>query len=414
MAPVLVTARAGVPLTAGLLGSFSHEPARALHARCHRRRARGRHRACLGRGTLRSLPLFAAALANELDDARFSQPGDLWTAMPDGAARCLACAHRCVVGPGSRGSCGVRSNRAGALHVPFGYVARRYVRSVETNTVFHVLPGAKALTFGMFGCDLSCPYCHNHRVSQALRDGAHEEHATPISAEQLVDEAIAEGCQVVCAAYNEPMVSAEWAKSVFALAQARGLRTALISDGHSTREALEYMRGVTDVLRIDLKAHDEATYRKLGGRFQPVLDAIALGRKLGYWIEVVTLVVPGLNQDERALARIGGCLREIDAAIPWHLNAFVPRYRLRDAPPASASLLMMAAGAAYVAGSRFVYVGNTVAAAELAHTRCPACHTVVIRRHDYQTVEDDLDAGRCPRCGLALEGRWHVRDFTST
>jgi pyruvate formate lyase activating enzyme len=300
----------------------------------------------------------------------------------------------------------VRRNHAGTLLVPANHVARRYVRAVETNTVFHVLPGSRSLTFGMFGCDLRCPYCHNHRVSQALRDGEHEEHLTPSTALQLAREAETSRCSVVCAAYNEPMVSAEWTRSVFAAARSRGLVTTLISDGHSTPEAVQWLRGVTDVLRVDFKAADEASYRKLGGRLQPVLDAIALGRSLGYWVEVVTLVVPGLNHDERVLARMGAMVREIDPAIPWHLNAFVPRYRMRDAAPTSPGLLTLAAGSAYVAGSRYVYVGNTLAAAELAHTRCPECRNVVIRRHDYETTEIRLLGGRCPYCSHELDGLW--------
>lgn len=363
----------------------------------------------LGRDRLRKLPLLAAALASELSDARYSAPGELYELLDRDSddVRCVACAHRCVIAPGASGSCGVRSNRSGTLHVPFGHVARRYVRDVETNTAFHVVPGAKALTFGMYGCDLRCPYCHNHRVSQALRDGAHEEHPTAISAQQLVDEALRQGCQVLCAAYNEPMISAEWTGSVFQVARSKGVVTALISDGHSTPEALHYMSGVTDVLRVDLKAHDEATYRKLGGRLQPVLDSIAWGHSRGLWVEAVTLVVPGLNHDARALARIGSLLREIDPAIPWHLNGFVPRYRMLDAPAASPLTLMMAAGSAYVAGSRFVYVGNSAMVTELAHTRCPSCHTVVVRRRDYVTIANELVDGRCPRCSMSLPGRWN-------
>lgn len=358
---------------------------------------------------MRNLPVLAAKLARELDQAAFSAPAHLCEVVDGAALRCLACAHRCVLAPGARGVCGVRRNQAGTLLVPANHVARRYVRAVETNTIFHVLPGARSLTFGMFGCDLRCPYCHNHRVSQALRDGEHQEHLTPVTASQLAEEATFAGCSVVCAAYNEPMVSAEWTRSVFGAARRRGLLTALISDGHSTPEVVRYLRDTTDVLRIDFKAHDEASYKKLGGRLQPVLDTIALGRALGYWVEVVTLVVPGLNHEEKLLSRMGATLREIDPTIPWHLNGFVPRYRMREAPPANAGLLMLAAGSAYNAGTRYVYVGNAPAVAELAHTRCPTCSAVLVRRHDYETTENALLAGACPHCSTQLEGVWQPR-----
>jgi pyruvate formate lyase activating enzyme len=332
--------------------------------------------------------------------------GELYVELPRGVVRCVACAHGCTIAPNARGACDVRTNRNGELFVPFGYVARRYVRAVETNTVFHVAPGTRALTFGMFGCDLRCPYCHNHRLSQALRDGTHAEHPTPVEPDELVDEALAAGCSALCAAYNEPLISAEWTHLVFERARRRGLLTVLVSDGHSTPEALRYMRPVTDVFRVDLKAHSEEAYHRLGGRLAPVLRSIALGRELGYWVEVVTLVVPGLNHDLRAIGTIGSALRAIDPAIPWHLNGFVPRYRMRDTPPADPMLMMLAAGAACLAGSRFVYVGNVAACAELAHTRCPNCHEVVIRRSNYATLENRLRDGACPDCRERLPGLW--------
>lgn len=358
-----------------------------------------------------SLPLvsggsFEPTLSQRLRAEALTTVGDLHHSAGEGRVRCLACAHRCVIADGSAGACGVRFNRDGALRVPYGYVARRYVRAVETNTIFHLLPGARALTFGMYGCDLRCPYCHNHRLSQALRDGVDDEQPTLVSAEDLVNEAIAAGARVVCAAYNEPMISAEWVRAVFQLAQARGLRTAIVSDGHSTPEALRYLRPHTDVFRVDLKAHSEAGYKKLGGRLQPVLDAIELARELGYWVEVVTLVVPGLNQELAAIERLGGRLRELDASIPWHLNGFVPRYRLSQTRPANELFLMMAAGAAYVAGSKFVYVGNSALCQELAHTRCPECRTILVRRHDYASLGVDLRDGACPSCAASVPGVW--------
>ncbi len=139
---------------------------------------------------------------------------------------------------------------------------------------------------------------------------------------------------------------------------------------------------------------------------QPVPASIPLAHHLGFWVEVVTLVVPGINQEHQALAQLGARLREISPSIPWHLNGFVPRYRLTQSGPASGLFLMMAAGAAYVAGSQFVYVSNSPACRELSHTRCPACHGVVIRRHDYETLESSLRDGACPSCSAPLPGLW--------
>ncbi|MGZ3421162.1 MAG: radical SAM protein [Polyangiales bacterium] len=326
--------------------------------------------------------------------------------VPNGL-RCTACAHRCVLEDGRTGACGVRTNVGGELRVPFGYVARKYVRAVETNTVHHVKPGAQALTFGMYGCDLRCPYCHNARVSQALRDGGLGDPGDPIEAspESLVAEARAAGCEVICSAYNEPMITAEWARAIFGEAKKHGMTTALITDGHTTPEALSFMQPVTDVFRVDLKGWSAEQYRGLGGRIEPVLASIADARRLGMWVEVVTLVVPGLNDDLAGLDEIARLLAAIDPSIPWHLDAFQPRYRMKDRPAPSPTFLAMAAGAAYARGLRFVYVGNVGDAfPDLSSTRCPRCTTTVVERRDWSCTRNALANGACPECGERVPG----------
>lgn len=325
----------------------------------------------------------------------------------DKGLRCTACAHRCVLEDGRTGACGVRANVAGELRVPFGYVARKYVRAVETNTIHHVKPGARALTFGMYGCDLRCPYCHNAKVSQALRDGGLGDPGDPIEAtpEALVAEAKAAGCEVLCSAYNEPMITAEWARAIFAEAKRHGLVTALITDGHTTPEALSYMQPVTDVFRVDLKGSRPEQYRSLGGRLEPVLASIADAKRLGMWVEVVTLVVPGFNDDPTELSETAALLASIDPDIPFHLDAFQPRYRMKDRGAPSPTSLAMAAGAAYARGLRFVYVGNIGDAfPALSTTRCPKCSQSLVERRDWSCTKNALANGHCPSCETRIPG----------
>ena len=330
-----------------------------------------------------------------------------------GTLRCSACAHRCVIQRGRRGACGVRFERDGALRVPFGYVARANVRLVETNTIYHVLPGARALTFGMYGCDLRCAYCQNWYVSQALREKDEREAPSDITAQELASRAVSEGCRVVCAAYNEPAIAAEWVHEVFRQSKARGLVTAMITDGNATRELLETMRPVTDVYRVDLKGYSEEQYRALGGRLAPVLESIALAKKLGYWVEVVTLVAPYFNDELPGLRSLAMAIARIDQDIPWHLNAFQPRYRMRDRPAMSAGLLVSAAGSAYAKGLRFVYVGNVDHdVGELSHTRCPSCHETIVRRRAYESAIEAPDPSRCPRCRTMIPGLWRAPKAT--
>jgi pyruvate formate lyase activating enzyme len=251
-----------------------------------------------------------SALGDELA-ARVVPAARELSVVEGGVLRCLACAHHCAFDGDRVGACGVRESRGGSMFAPFGYIARRYVRNVETNTVYHVEPGAKALTFGMFGCDLRCPYCHNWKLSQALREGVP---GTPIdlAASALVEEAVLAGCRVICAAYNEPMIAAEWVRAVFEQAKERGLRTMIVSDGNTTRAALAFLRPVTDVYRVDLKGWAAEQYKTLGGRIEPVLAAIGEARALGYWVEVVTLVVPGFNDDVGGLRGLAKQLLAID------------------------------------------------------------------------------------------------------
>lgn len=324
----------------------------------------------------------------------------------DGRLGCTACAHRCGLRDGQRGICGVRFRDGDALRVPFGYVARTYVRAVETNTIFHVHPGARSLTFGMFGCDLACGYCHNARVSQALRvESGTEEHPTEIDAKTLATRAHAEGCKVICSAYNEPMISAEWAGAVFGEAKALGLTTALVSDGHTTHEALSMLRPVADVFRVDLKAATEVQYKTLGGNLAPVLASVETARSLGYWVEVVTLVVPGFNDDMRSLRTIARTIAAIDPNIPWHVNGFKPRFRMRDRPATGAGDLVSAAGSGYAAGLRYVYASNVLGAEELGKTRCASCQAILVERFDFEVRANHLGPnGTCSSCNTRLPG----------
>ncbi len=228
-----------------------------------------------------SLNTFLSAGRAHVNEPKYRVPAVLAQPLDNHTVRCNACAHRCVVNPGSYGSCGVRQNVDGVLQAQRGYVAARHVRAVETNTMYHVRPGARSLSFGMLGCDLRCPYCHNARLSQQWRDPTLAP-TEAMSAQALVSQAVEAGCEVLCAAYNEPMVTAEWAYEVFALAKAHGLVTGMVSDGHTTADALQYMRPVMDVYRIDLKGFDAAQYRRLGGRMDAVLAAISTARSLGY------------------------------------------------------------------------------------------------------------------------------------
>jgi pyruvate-formate lyase-activating enzyme len=234
-------------------------------------------------------------LATHLDDR--TTEGTLVQPLPDGAVRCVACGHRCLIRDGRRGICRVRFNQSGKLRVPWGYVAGVQCDPVEKKPFFHVLPGADALTFGMLGCDFHCGYCQNWVTSQALRDDKAGTDAFDVTPEALVARAEQQDARVVVSSYNEPLITAEWAAEVFGLARSRGFLTGFVSNGNATPEALDFIRPVSDCYKIDLKTMNDRHYRQLGGVLDHVLEAIGLVHERGIWLEVLTLIVPGFSDD---------------------------------------------------------------------------------------------------------------------
>ena len=229
---------------------------------------------------------------------RLARPALLTETREHGAALCLACAHRCLVRPGRRGICKVRYNNAGALLAPWGYVAGLAADPVEKKPFNHFLPGSRALTFGMLGCNYHCAFCQNWFTSQALRDPVAQASLTrieEITPEQIAEIATRRDCASVVSSYNEPFITAEWARDIFMAAKARGLRTAMVSNGYGTAEALDLLAPHLDALKVDLKSMRDATYRQLGGVLANVLETISAAAARGIWVEVVTLVIPGMN-----------------------------------------------------------------------------------------------------------------------
>ncbi|MBI4893136.1 MAG: AmmeMemoRadiSam system radical SAM enzyme [Acidobacteria bacterium] len=347
-------------------------------------------------------------LAAEL--TRLSSPTSLCESLPDHHLRCLACAHRCHIAPGQSGICKVRTNRDGALLVPHGYVNALHSDPIEKKPFFHALPGSRAMSFGMLGCDLHCAYCQNWLSSQALRDPSSIGDVHEIEPAQLVQSALRAGASSVISTYNEPMITAEWAIEIFRCARAAGLATGFVSNGYATPNVLRALHPHLDLLKIDLKSFDDRRYRELGGKLQPVLDTIRHARSLGLWMEVVTLLVPGLNDSLAELRSLTAFLASVSPEIPWHVTAFHPDYKMLASPPTTTAALVQAVAIGRQAGLRFVYAGNLTGHTDgLEHTRCPVCSTLIIERHGFQVLHNRVtSAGTCPSCHHPLPGFWRI------
>lgn len=349
------------------------------------------------------------SVAEKLD--ALTREGELYERQPDKAVRCFACGHRCLIREGRRGICKVRFNRDGELRVPWGYVAGLQVDPIEKKPLYHMLAGEDALSFGMLGCDFHCSYCQNWLSSQTLRDPASDSsgrYIRQMSPEQLVDYGVRGGAAVVASTYNEPLITSEWAVSVFKLAKEAGMQCVFVSNGNATPEALSYLRPYLTGYKIDLKTMQDKQYRKLGGVLQHVLDSIQGAHDLGLWVEVVTLVVPGFNDSTEELMDTARFVNSVSPNIPWHVSAFHPDYKMTDPPRTSVDTLLRAAEIGQEAGLRYVYTGNVAGRLpEYENTTCHQCKALLIERYGYIIRSYRItERGTCPKCDTKIPGMW--------
>jgi len=342
-------------------------------------------------------------------EARLWKP--LATGKPGcGGVQCRLCSHFCVIPAGGRGICGVRQNTDGVLvSLVYGLPAAISVDPVEKKPLYHFLPGTRTFSFGTMGCNLSCLFCQNADLSQSPRLGRPlKGHSLP--PEALVAAAIDSGARSVSYTYSEPTVFFELAESTARLALARGLKNILVTNGFMSPECLDACGpaegGLIQAANVDLKAFTEGFYKdQCGARLAPVLANLKRMRELGWWLEVTTLVIPGLNDGPQELAAMAGFIaQELGAHTPWHLSRFHPQYRMQDRPVTPAETLTLARDLGRAAGLRHVYIGN-VAGAGFGDTLCPACGAVAISREGF-LVRRHAPGGRCPSCGAALPGVW--------
>ena len=356
-------------------------------------------------------------LRDILDERVVESDRALWEPIADGSStrnrvRCFACGHRCPISEGQRGVCKVRFNRGGKLYVPFGYVAGAQCDPIEKKPFFHAYPGALAYSFGMLGCDLHCSYCQNWVTSQALRDANAVSGLQEADPDALVKDAVAQGAKVVVSTYNEPLITSEWAVAVFRHAHEAGLQTGYVSNGNGTPQVLEYLHPWIDLFKVDLKSFDERHYHELGGRLQPILETIRALHKMGIWVEIVTLLIPGFNDSEDELRKLTGFVASVSPDIPWHVTAFHQDYKMTSPDDTRPEDLARAAAIGREVGLRYVYCGNLPGQVRgLEDTRCPQCGETLIRRLGYWIEDYKLTPkGSCPACHAAIPGRWS-REF---
>jgi len=558
---------------------------------------------------VRPPPMKASPLAEVL--ARRTAEGELYEKLPNGRVRCFACGHRCLIPPGHDGVCRVRFNEDGVLKVPWGYVGALQLDPVEKKPFFHALPGSRALSFGMLGCDFHCGYCFtgetvvvtdegpttfaelfascersetradaelafpedrrvvaasgrlrrlrgvvrhryrgelvtirpfylpplrctpDHRVyattdparppvlipakditaghyltvprdlpaelvttlelvaaasaattavgsigrtgartalmeddsphpviergavsagdnylvlvrgvdrepydgdvynmeveeensylagffavsncqnwvtSQALRDPSAVARPQEITPKELVRLAHEHQARIVTSTYNEPLITSEWAVAVFKEARAAGLVCSYVSNGNGTPEVLDYIKPWVSLYKVDLKSFRDKHYRELGGTLDRVLWTIRALHEKGFWVEIVTLAIPGFNDSDEELRDIARFLVSVSPDIPWHVTAFHGDYKMTEPENTNVATLLRAAEIGAAEGLRFVYAGNLPGqVGKWENTYCPGCGELIIERHGFRVLRNRVADGHCPKCARAIPGFW--------
>lgn len=324
--------------------------------------------------------------------------------------RCHACSWRCVIPDGKRGLCGPRINRRGKLDlIVYGKPAAIQIDPVEKKPLFHFLPGERAFSIGTYGCNFQCQFCQNWTLSQAYRENLDTSFSYDLPPEKAVELAKAYSAKIIAYTYNEPIIFYEYARDIGKLAKREGLYNVFVTSGFETEEAWNYLSSFLDAVNIDLKAFSDEFYRKYTKtRLEPVLDSIKKAKALGLWVEVTTLLIPGLNDSEEEIREAARFLRDIDREMPWHFTAFHPDYKLTDIMPTPAETLLKAREIALEEGMRYVYIGNIPT--EYESTYCPGCSTLLIKRYIYKvevTENFDLKKGQCLVCNKKIPGVWN-------
>jgi pyruvate formate lyase activating enzyme len=318
--------------------------------------------------------------------------------------RCGLCHHGCVIEPGSTGICGVRSNENGELHsLVYGVAASAGIDPIEKKPIFHCQPGHDSFSFAAVGCNFQCRFCQNHRISQAKTSGISGQEATP---ELLVETAVNRGCLSISCTYSEPTVWFEYAAAACRLARGAGLHTVFVTNGFMTGAALDLLGDSLTCANVDLKAYDDQTYRTLlGGRLQPVLDNLVEMKKRRIWVEVTTLLIPGLNDSDGELGRIAGFIADsLGPETPWHVSRYHPDHHYHEAPATPPESIHRAVGIGIDAGLRYVYCGN-LPGQDRESTFCWNCDALLIRRTGFMVRENRITAGSaCPDCGAVVDG----------
>jgi pyruvate formate lyase activating enzyme len=332
----------------------------------------------------------------------------LYEKLEDQTVKCHLCNHRCVIKEGRRGKCNVRENQTGILKtLVYGKLIARHIDPIEKKPLFHFLPGTRSYSIATVGCNFRCRFCQNADIAQMPTDHKGIIMGDTYTPQEVVAAAQNAGCSSISYTYTEPTVFFEFAYETAKLAHQHGIRNVFVTNGYMTAEAVEMIHPYLDAANVDLKAFSDRYYKELcGAKRKHVQATLKLMTKLGIFVEVTTLIVPGLNDDPAELNDLAAFLaKQLGPQIPWHISRFHPTYKLTDRPSTPVKTLIMAREIGLAAGLRYVYTGNVPGDAG-ENTFCYRCGKIVIERWGFQVGKMRIKNGRCTYCDTPIDGVW--------
>ena len=320
-----------------------------------------------------------------------------------GVVQCQLCRQFCRLAPGAWGWCGVRANEGGVLYTMVDdQVAALNLDPVEKKPLYHFLPGSLTYSLGTQGCNMHCRFCQNHDLAHGIKQD-HVVRGRRVNPATLVEGAKSAGAASISYTYSEPTIFFELMLPTAKLAADQGLKNIMVSNGYQSRQCLKALADVIHGVNFDLKAFSNSFYERLcGARLSPVLDTLREAVRMGWWVEITTLLIPGENDSPDELRQLAGFIaHDLGKHVPWHISRYHPAYQLKN-PPTPQETLEMAARIGKEAGLEYVYVGN-IHSPQWSDTRCPACGAVIIARQGYhiQMLGQGLV---CPQCGVKAAG----------
>ncbi|MBN1674149.1 MAG: AmmeMemoRadiSam system radical SAM enzyme [Kiritimatiellae bacterium] len=325
-----------------------------------------------------------------------------WEPAGDGRVRCTTCPNMCVRAEGEVTYCNTRINRGGKLYtLTYGRPCVISSDPLEKNPLFHVEPGSSAVATATAGCNLRCTYCQNWDIALVGPDRTRN---MALSPEELVKRVKDRGLNWLTFTYTEPTAYYEYAVIAARIARREGVKVAVVSAGFINPKPLETLMACADAFSVTLKGYTQEFYREVcAGNLADVLRTLRTLARSRCWLEVVTLIVPQLNDDPAGLRSLAQGIAKMNPDIPLHFLRFYPAHKLQHLPQTPVQTLETAHATARAAGLNYVYVSN-LPGHRAGNTYCPKCGRTLIQRVAFKVLSNEIRDGRCPGCGQRIPG----------